>query len=208
MLFTDWLTVLVVGWFVVIAPGPNMAIVFRNSLIYSRKAGVATAVGLAVGNLVHITYCLVGIGVLISRSITLFNTVKLVGAVYLIYLGLKSLRAQPRTTNLDEHALPDLSTFVAVRTGFLTDLLNPKATLFFLALFTQIIRPETSISARLGYGLTIVVLEFVCLSTLACVIGQPVIRRQFNAVSHWVERVTGVVLIGLGLRVAFARAIR
>ncbi|MDP3143163.1 MAG: LysE family transporter [Candidatus Omnitrophota bacterium] len=208
MLFADWLTVFVVGWFVIITPGPNMAIVFRNSLIYSRQAGVATAAGLAVGNLVHITYCLLGIGVLISQSIMLFNIVKLAGAAYLIYLGIRSLQAQPRTVDVDKNVLPDLNALAAIRTGFLTDLLNPKATFFFLALFTQIIRPETTISARIGYGLTIVVLEFILLAGLACVIGQSCIRRQFNAVSHWIERVTGVVLIGLGVRVAFARGIR
>lgn len=206
MLFSDWLTVIVVGWIVIITPGPNMAIVFRNSLVYSPQAGVATAAGLVAGNLVHITYCLVGIGVLISQSVALFNIVKLVGAIYLIYLGVKTLRTQPQITSTHEHASSNLSTMAAIRTGFLTDLLNPKATLFFLALFTQIIRPETSIPVRLGYGFTIVALEFICLSILACVIGQPIIRRKFNAVSHWIERATGVVLIGLGLRIAFARA--
>ncbi|MEI8344441.1 MAG: LysE family transporter [Candidatus Omnitrophota bacterium] len=208
MLFADWLTVVVVGWLVIIVPGPNMLIVFRNTLSHSRQAGVLTAIGLAAGNLVHITYCLIGIGVLISQSIMLFNIVKLAGAVYLIYLGVKSLQAQPRTVDIDKNVLPDLTELAAIRTGFLTDLLNPKATLFFLALFTQIIRPGTTISARIGYGLTIVALEFILLTGLACVIGQPCVRRQFDAVSHWIERVTGVVLIGLGLRVAFARGIR
>ncbi|MBF0122620.1 MAG: LysE family translocator [Candidatus Omnitrophica bacterium] len=208
MLLSDWLTVIVVGWFVIIVPGPNMLIVFRNSLIHSRQAGIWTALGLAIGNLVHITYCLIGIGVLISQSIMLFNMVKLAGAGYLIYLGIKSLKAQPRTIDVDRDAPPDLSAFAALRTGFLTDLLNPKATLFFLALFTQLIRPETTISARIGYGLTIVALEFVILAGLACVIGQASIRRQFNLASHWVERATGVVLIGLGLRVAFSRGFR
>ena len=205
---SDWLTVLVVGWFVIIVPGPNVLIVFRNSLLHSRQAGVLTAMGLAVGNLVHITYCLIGIGVLISQSIMLFNIVKLAGAGYLIYLGIKSLQAQPRTVDVDKNAPYDLSAFAAIRTGFLTDLLNPKATLYFLALFTQIVRPETTISVRIGYGLTIVALEFISLTGLACVIGQPYIRRRFNAVSHWIERATGVVLIGVGLRVAFVRGIR
>jgi len=208
MLFADWLTVVVVGWFVIIVPGPNMLIVFRNALIHSRQAGVLTALGLAAGNLVHITYCLIGIGVLISQSIVLFDIIKWIGAAYLIYLGIRSLQAQPRTVDIDKNVHVDLSELAAIRTGFFTDLLNPKATLFFLALFTQIIRPETTIAARIGYGLTIVTLEFLVLAGLACVIGQPGVRRQFSAVSHWIERVAGVVLIGLGLRVAFARGLR
>lgn len=71
----DWLTVLAVGCLAVISPGPNLVITLRNSIGYGRHAGVCTAVGLAAGNLVHATYCLVGIGVIISRSILLFNTI-------------------------------------------------------------------------------------------------------------------------------------
>ncbi|MDD2309487.1 MAG: LysE family transporter [Desulfuromonadaceae bacterium] len=79
MQLSEWLTVLIIGWFVVITPGPNMAIVIRNSLIHSRSAGVYTAGGLAFGNLIHIAYCLVGIGLLISEELSavqewIFNT--------------------------------------------------------------------------------------------------------------------------------------
>ena len=208
MWLSDWLTVIVVGWFVIIVPGPNMLVVFRNSLIHSRQAGILTALGLALGNLVHITYCLIGIGVLISQSIVLFNSVKIAGAGYLVYLGIKALKAQPRILDVQNNTANDLSAFAALRIGLLTDLLNPKATLFFLALFTQLIRPETIIPVRIGYGLTIVVLEFTMLAGLASLIGQASIRSRFNAVSHLIERATGVVLIGLGLRVALAKGIR
>lgn len=208
MLFADWLTVLIVGWFVVITPGPNMAIVMRNSLVHSRQTGIATAAGLALGNMVHIAYCLVGIGVLVSQSIVLFNTVRLLGAAYLIYLGLKSLRAQPQAHSTAPDAPPRLGRFAALRTGLWTDLLNPKATLFFLALFTQIIRPATPLPVQVFYGLTIVALEFGCFALLAAIIGRQTIRRRFHAVAHWIERTTGVVLILLGVRVAFARNAR
>ena len=202
----EWLTVVILGWFVVITPGPNMAVVIRNSLLQSRGAGVYTAAGLALGNLVHITYCLVGIGLLISQSILLFTIVKWLGAGYLIYLGIKSLQAQPHTLNDPASQRPALTRGTLVRTGFLTDVLNPKATLFFLALFTQIIRPGTPLLAQVVDGLTIVALEFGCFATLAAIIGHHAVRQRFEAVSHWIERVTGVVLIALGVRVAFASA--
>lgn len=202
MQLSEWLTVLVIGWFVVITPGPNMAIVIRNTLVHSRAAGVYTAVGLALGNLTHITYCLVGIGVLISQSILLFNVVKWLGAGYLLYLGIKSLRAKPHTPVAQSTSAPTFTYFSALRNGFLTDLLNPKATLFFLALFTQIVHPGAPILAQVVDGMTIVGLEFICFVVLAMVIGHESVRRQFVAISHRIEQVTGLVLIALGLRVA------
>ncbi|MDD2899895.1 MAG: LysE family transporter [Desulfuromonadaceae bacterium] len=208
MHLSEWLTVLIIGWFVVITPGPNMAIVIRNSLVHSHRAGVYTAAGLAFGNLIHIAYCLVGIGLLISKSILLFNIVKWLGAGYLIYLGFKSLRAQPHPSFIQENSSPSFTGFSALRTGFFTDLLNPKATLFFLALFTQIIRPGTPFLAQTVYGITIVVLEFGCFAILAAIIGHHSVRQRVESVSHWIERVTGIVLIALGIRVAFTTSTR
>lgn len=203
----DWLTVLVVGCLAVISPGPNLVITLRNSIGYGRQAGVYTAAGLAAGNLVHATYCLVGIGVIISQSILLFNTIKWVGAVYLIYIGIKSLRAQKHdgASVAVEHPRA-MQPFAAVRIGFLTNLLNPKVTLFFLALFTQIIRPATPLPAQAVYGLTMVGLEFGWFALVALLMSHRVIKERFLRVSHIVERATGVVLIALGLRVALARS--
>ncbi len=205
MNLSQWFAILILGWFVVITPGPNMAVVIRNSLLHSRGAGICTAIGLALGNLVHITYCLIGIGMLISRSILLFNTVKWMGAGYLIYLGIKSLRAKPKNDTDPTSTDQPFSNFDALRTGFLTDLLNPKATLFFLALFTQLIRPGTPLFAQILYGITIVGLELSCFAVLSTMIGHRAVRYRFARISHWLERITGLVLIGLGLRVALAR---
>lgn len=202
---SELLTVFIIGFFVVITPGPNMAIVIRNSLVHSRSAGIHTAVGLTLGNIVHIAYCLVGIGLLISKSILAFNIVKWIGAGYLIYLGLKSLRSQPQGVHGPLSATPAISSMAALRTGFLTDLLNPKATLFYLALFTQIVRADTPLFAQVAYGMAIATLELCCFAVLAAVIGHHAVRSRLEAVTHWIERATGLLLIALGVRVAIAR---
>jgi RhtB (resistance to homoserine/threonine) family protein len=205
-ILADWLTVIVIGCLAVISPGPNLAIMLRNSLVYSRRAGVYTALGLAAGNVIHVTYCLIGIGVIITQSMLLFNTVKYLGAAYLIYIGIKSLSAQKHPATIT--AQPSerrMSRAVAVRTGFLTNLLNPKVTLFFLALFTQIIRPNTPLPEQTVYGLTLVGLEFGWFALVAVVISHRAIRDHFLAISHWIERTTGGVLIALGIRVALSR---
>lgn len=202
----DWATVLAVGCLAVASPGPNLAVTLRNSVAYSRAAGVYTALGLALGNAVHATYCLVGIGALISRSIQLFNALKWLGAAYLIYVGIRSLLSARSDADVGRPgSVRAMGRAAAVRAGFLTNLLNPKVTLFFLALFTQIVEPGTSLSARALYSVTMVGLEFGWFALVAVLISQRVVRRRFLGVAHWVERATGAVLIALRVRLAFAK---
>ncbi len=203
----DWLTVFFIGLLAVVSPGPDFALTLRNSLVYSRQAGIYTAIGVGAGNLVHTTYSLVGIGAIISRSILLFNVIKWLGAAYLIYIGIKSLRAKRQSyQDSSQKRTKDISRCLAFRIGFLGNLLNPKATLFFLALFTQIIHPATPLAAQFVYGATIAFLALVWFALVATLISQQRIRNTLQSVSHWLERITGAVLIALGLRLVIAKA--
>ncbi len=205
--WSDWLTVAIVGTLVVLAPGPNIAIIIRNSLLYSRRAAAWTAIGLTAGNLVHITYCLVGIAVLVSRSILLFNALKWLGAAYLVFVGIQSLRAKPEAaSDAAAPARQDLSAWRAFRSGILTDLLNPKATLFFLALFTQVIRPETPQAVQAIFGITPPVIEVAWSAAVIGFLSQDAVRRKFLGASHWVTRAMGGVFIALGIRLALVHS--
>ncbi|QYO62014.1 LysE family transporter [Leptolyngbya sp. 7M] len=150
----EWITVFVIASLVIMSPGPNFFITLRNSLVHSRQAGVYTALGLAIADLIHMSYCLVGIGVIISQSILAFTLLKWIGAIYLVYVGVKSLRAKPQqaSTSQPKAAMNNRSAF---RMGLFTCLLNPKATLFYLALFTQIIQPNTPLWVQILYGATV-----------------------------------------------------
>ena len=179
----------------------------RNSLIYSRESGFSNALGVATGDLTHITFWLIGIGVIISKSIWLFNLLKWMGAIYLIYIGIKSLQARKQqNSSVERNNLPKLKFLEVFRHGFLTCLLNPKVTLFLLALFTQIIRPETPLVIQIIYGMTIVGIELTWLGIVAAVISQPVVRCRFLSFSQWFERIMGATLIFFGLRLALAKA--
>ncbi|MBD2102755.1 LysE family transporter [Leptolyngbya sp. FACHB-261] len=202
---TDWLVVFSVGCLAVTSPGPNLAITLRNSLAYSRQSGIYTALGLAAGNLVHTTYCLLGIGLVISQSILLFSALKWAGAAYLIYVGCQALRSQKSAAITSARSTQAISRITAVQMGFLTNLLNPKVTLFFLALFTQIIQPETPLWVQVIYGLTIVALEFTWFALVSLLVSQKAVKQQFQAVSHRLERGMGIMLIALGLRLALAQ---
>ncbi|MEM7065179.1 MAG: LysE family transporter [Cyanobacteria bacterium P01_B01_bin.77] len=200
-----WVTVFVVGLVAVVTPGPDFALTLRSSLAYSRRAGVYTAVGIGLGNAVHATYCLIGIGALISQSILLFSGLKLLGAGYLIYLGLKSLQAKPVRANSWQDNQRVVSAFAAFRLGLVGNLLNPKATLFFLALFTQIVQPGTPFAAQVLYGGTVALQSLVWFVLLALLISQRWMKQLLVRVSHWLERMTGALLILLGLRLAVAK---
>ncbi len=188
----------------VMSPGPDFAMVMRNSLVYSRRTGVLAALGLSLGIALHVTYSLLGIGLLISRSILLFNTIKWIGALYLIFIGVRSLIS--RRPKDDKQLLSvekqDLTTGQALRMGFLTNALNPKATLFFLALFTTVVSPSTPVAYKLVYGVEMVIATFAWFAFVAVILSHSKINSLFARVKHRIEKVFGVVLIAFGLKVA------
>lgn len=205
--FTHWLTVVLICSAVIMSPGPNLIVTMRNSLAYTQRAGIYTALGLAVGDLIHIGGWLVGIGVIITRSVFIFNILKWLGAAYLVYIGIKSLQAKKHGPIRLEYDRPNapIQSGYAFRMGLLTCLLNPKVTLFFFALFTQLIQPGTPFLVQMLYGLTVASIEFLWFATVAITISRPLIKRRFVSISHWLERVMGAVLIGLGLKLAITR---
>jgi RhtB (resistance to homoserine/threonine) family protein len=206
---TGWLTVLVVGSLAMVSPGPNFAITLKHSLLHSRRAGVWTAVGVAAGNLLHVVFSLLGIAVIVSQSVLLFNTLKWFGAAYLVYIGLKSLLAKRYGEDEAFEARGSsgrLGSSRALWSSFLVSALNPKVTLFYLVLFTQVIEPGTPLWARVVYGLTAVALSFGWYALVAAFVSHGAVRDRFAAGAHWIERATGAVLIALGVRLAFSRS--
>jgi RhtB (resistance to homoserine/threonine) family protein len=187
-----------------ISPGPDFAIVVKNSLIYSRRTALLTALGIAFGILVHVSYTLLGLGVILQKSVWLFTVIKYSGAVYLLYIGYKGLRA--KKTRLRDNKLEqtkDISALSALGTGFLTNALNPKCMLFFISLFSMVIAPNTPPQILGLYGVIIFLETLGWFSFVAfCLSGQKT-RERFNAVGHWIERVTGGILVGLGAKLFF-----
>lgn len=190
----------------VMSPGPDFAMVLRNSLVYSRRVGILAAVGLGLGILLHVSYSLLGIGLIISQSIVLFNIIKLLGAGYLIYIGIKSLFAKKEEAAASDHTFNEskknISNFAAIRLGFLTNALNPKATLFFLALFTQVINPETATFIKVLYGLEMSAVTFAWFALVALLLTHKRVNRAFSGIKHYLEKVFGGILIALGIKVA------
>ena len=194
----EWFTVITITTLAVISPGPDFAMVSRNALLLSRRAGVLTAVGIAAGVWVHVGYTLLGVGLLMQQSLLLFNIVKFVGALYLIFLGIQMLRSQPACAAVETDIRPS-SDRAAMRIGFLTNALNPKTTVFVVSLFMQVVHPATPMSVQLAYGAYISFAHLLWFALVACCFSAPAVRRRVLAARHWIDRVFGAVLVALGV---------
>lgn len=198
----EWIAVITITLLAVVSPGPDFAMVTRNSLMLSRRAGVLTALGIGLGVLVHLGYTLVGVGLLVQQSRWLFGAVKLAGAAYLVWLGLKMLRARPGPAVGAAAAMSDRA---ALRTGFLTNALNPKTTVFIVSLFLQVVHPETPLAVQIGYGAFISLAHVAWFTLVAGFFSRGAVRQRLLDVRHWIDRVFGGVLVGFGALLAVAR---
>lgn len=204
---TQWLLLVAIFSVVVVSPGPDFVMALQNSLNYGRRAGIMTAIGFGFGVIVHVAYTLAGLAVLIAHSVVLFSTIKYIGAAYLFYVGVKALRSsgwkdQVATTGENLQKKSDLG---SIRDGFITNVLNPKATLFFLALFTQLLTHEMTFLHKFTLGGTCVIMVTAWFTGVAVFMTVPAIRAWFSRISKWLDRVCGVIFIALGLKLAAAR---
>ena len=186
---------------VMISPGPDMVIVARNTLTGTRLNGLITSLGVLGGNIVHITYCIVGVGSLISQSIMAFSILKILGAVYLFYLGYKSFTS--KVVSFDEIKMSQKSsTKNSFMQGFLSNILNPKGTLFYLGIFTVVIDPLTSKGQMFVLVLTMVSISAIFWAVFVLTLDTKVARGFLEKSHKVVNKVFGVLLIGLGIKVA------
>lgn len=197
-------TVALIHILAVMSPGPDFIMVMRNSLVYSRRSGMYCAVGLGLGILVHVAYSLAGIAFIISQSIILFTIIKYLGAAYLVYIGLKALHAKRAIDNIqyEASARQDLTKLQAVRSGFITNATNPKATLFFLSLFTLVIEPATPLLVKLAMGIEMAVATFLWFGLVALLVSHKSVKNRVVKYQHYVERAMGGILILFGIKLA------
>jgi RhtB (resistance to homoserine/threonine) family protein len=196
---------LAVAAVVVVTPGVDMALVTKNALLHGRRPALATAVGINVGILFWTTAAALGLAAVIAHSTTAFTVIKLAGALYLVYLGLQALRAsrvRPRMRAMPRSRAP-LDNRIAFRQGLVSNLLNPKIAVFFTSLLPQFVGTHRAGADLLFLGALFNAMGLVWLLSYALlaargrkVLGRPNVKRIL-------DRVSGLVLIGLGIRIAF-----
>ncbi|QTD35912.1 LysE family translocator [Pseudomonas fluorescens] len=201
---SEWIAVITITLLACISPGPDFAMVCRNGLLLSRRAGVLTAVGIGLGVLVHVSYTLLGLGWVLQQTPWLFTALKLAGAAYLIYLGIKMLRARPDAQPLDA-APPALSDLAALRTGFLTNALNPKTSIFIVSLFMGVVRPDTGLTTQIAYGVFIAGAHVAWFSLVALCFSAGSVREKMMAARQWIDRAFGGLLVSFGVLLTLAQ---
>ncbi len=196
----QFITVALIAIFMAISPGADFVMVTRNSIFYSRKAGLFSAMGVSVAIWLHVAYSIAGLAVIISGSIMLFSILKYCGAAYLIYMGYKTFKAN---TNLDITAVQgSLSAMSAFKIGFVTNALNPKTTVFFLSIFTQVVDPDTPLTIQLIYGAIISLAHLLWFSLVAMLLTHPPILSAFKRSKNVIEKSVGMVLVAFGIKIA------
>ncbi len=201
---TLFLTVIGIHLLAVMSPGPDFIMLIRNAISYSRKTGMWTALGFGLGIGIHVIYSVFGLGLLISKTPLLYDSIKYLGAAYLTYIGIMSLKSVGATLSVNEAKhKEDISSLKAVRIGFITNVLNPKATLFFLSLFTIVVGPDVSTEVLLGLGSIMMVNTGLWFCVLAYLVTHSKILPSFEKYQSIFNKVFGLLLIGIGIQVAF-----
>jgi threonine/homoserine/homoserine lactone efflux protein len=187
-----------------ISPGADMALVAKITLERGRRPALLATLGICSGLLVHATASALGLSIILATSAEAFTVVKLVGAAYLAYLGVQSLRSSFRHGGVEAPSTRrGMSPYLQ---GVLSNVLNPKVAVFYLTFLPQFMSPGDNVLLRsLAFAVAHAVMGIAWLSAYAYVLARVSGALGGAGVRRWLERVTGVVLIGLGARLALER---
>ena len=198
--WTEFISIAIIHLFAVASPGPDFAVVLKQALGQGRKAAIITSVGIGSGILLHVTYSLVGIGLLIQTTPWLLNTLLYFAAAYLIWMGVGALRSKAEPN--DESIISKASTKTLVKCfgiGFLTNGLNPKATLFFLSVFTVAIAVDTPVEFKIIYGVYMALATAAWFILVSMCITHHRIRKFYQRKGYLFDRAMGLVLISMAV---------
>ena len=203
-LYIQFFTVATIHLFAVMSPGPDFTIILKQSLSHGRKISIITSLGIGTGILIHVLFCMFGLGVVISESKFLFNFIKILGAIYLFYIGAKSLIQKIRFKTYENSLINQSSALKSFRLGFLTNVLNPKATLFFLSLYATIIADQTTIATQAMYGLWMSAVTGLWFCLLSIMLTNKSIIQKIQKFTAIIQRGTGIVLIVFAIKLLFS----
>mgnify|MGYP000128152200 CR=1 FL=1 len=200
---SELMTLAVVAMMMAMSPGADFALVTRNSIGISRSAGLQTSMGITLGIWVHVIYCISGLALVINTSPALFNIIKYGGALYLIYLGISSLSLKDKSVSEQETDIHDKPSFKYIMVGFMSNALNPKTTLFFLGIYSQLVTLDTPFILQLLYGGIISVAHLCWFFSLSYLLSHEKFINIFQKYQVIVIRALGIALIAFGARIVF-----
>ncbi|XQW86226.1 LysE family translocator [Thalassotalea piscium] len=189
------------------SPGPDFVLVSQQTLTHGKKAGLLCSIGIALGLSIHIFYSALGLAAIIASSEVALWGIKLFGGGYLLFLGIQGIKS--KATNLPAldvntqkvRNIPEHSAFKTIGLGFLCNALNPKAPIYFVALFTIVLSPDMPLTHIIIYGLWMMIIQLAWFSSVALLLSRPKINQAFQKLGHWLDRILGGAMIIMGIKV-------
>ena len=200
-IINQFTTVVIVHLLGVMSPGPDFFLIVNQSLCHGRKISVLTSLGIGSGIIIHVLLCIFGLGTIISKSPPIFNLIVISGGLYIIYLGIQSLFANSSPIIMNYSVNQVYSSRAAFAKGFLTNILNPKATLFFLSIYTIIINNNPQIHIQLAYGLWMAIATAVWFCFLSTVLTNHIIANRLEVLGKKIQKIMGTVLLIVGFKI-------
>lgn len=191
----------------VISPGPNFVATVHHSISHSRRHGVLVALGVATGTAVWVIVSIIGLGILFARVSWLVELIRILGALYLSFLGVRMIwKAHRHKQGLARvQASVSTSPGSAWWAGFLTNMSNPKTAAFFGSLFALLLPAHPPIGFQIACIVTIVLISASWYSIVAYVFSFSLIARGYLRMKKWIDIITGGILVGLGIRLAVSK---
>ncbi|MCD9542469.1 lysine transporter LysE [Photobacterium carnosum] len=202
MTISIWLSLLLICLLGAMSPGPSLAVVAKHSLSGGRWHGIVCAWAHACGVGCYAVFTLLGLAVVLHQSPLLFTSVSYAGAGYLAYLGFNALRSKGGVAAKLAQGQPS-SLFEAARDGVMISLFNPKLALFFLALFSQFVAVGNEVSSKVIIVVTPLLVDGFWYTLIACVLSYPRVLSVLRTKAQLIDRLSGIVLLGLALRVVW-----
>ena len=193
-----------------IVPGPDMIFLLSRTMAQGRKAGIYAAIGINLGAYVHLFAAVLGLSAVLATSAFAFSIVKWVGAAYLIYIGIQVLRSRQGALVIDGAGMKPLNYKAICWQGFLSDVLNPKVAIFFLAFLPQFVEANSSHRAMEVFflGCTVNIIAIIINLLLVYFAGMLTVKlRRHQKVTAWLNKAMGAVFISLGIKLAYEKAI-
>ncbi|WP_373777544.1 LysE family translocator [Glaesserella sp.] len=186
-----------------ISPGPDFIFVSQQTLSRGRIAGLTCALGVGLGFGVHLLYSVLGLAAVIANAAWLLTAIKIIGGAYLIYLGYQGLKAKAKheVIEIKQESVAPESLWKTLWKGFLCNVLNPKAPVYLVSVFTVVLSPDMPLWQLSIYGVWMMFLLFAWFATVAFLLSIPSVNHQFQKAGHWIDRVLGAVMAGLGIKV-------
>ena len=208
--YVEFLTIAAMHLVAVASPGPDFAIVMKHSISHGKKIALITSVGIGLAIFIHVAYALLGIGLIINTTPWLYDALIVFAAGCLVYIAqgaVKSPKPAEVAVGANVPASNDLSAKKAFFVGFMTNGLNPKATLFFLSLFTVTVSQETPILVKSAYGVYLAVATTVWFCCLSLVLTHSRVRQLFSQKGYVFDRIMGWLLIFLAAHIMYSEII-